>query len=252
MIRLMIDEPLKGSANMAIDQALLKSAAETGVGTLRIYRWQPATVSLGYFQKWEERTQHDASQPCPVVRRASGGGAIVHDQELTYSIAIPSADRWATHNRDLFDTVHQTLIESLEQLGVTGCQIVDTQAVQLHVSKNKGQQPFLCFQRRAVGDVSISGFKVIGSAQRRLDNALLQHGSVLIEQSRHAPELPGICDLRPKSKLTVDLLSETWPACLARQMRWELKNGKLTEEEQHAAELIEATRFDNSSWNQKR
>ena len=112
---------------MAIDQALLQSAAESGVGTLRIYRWKPATVSLGYFQKCEDRNEHDASQPCPVVRRASGGGAIVHDHELTYSIAIPSADRWATQNRDLFDKVHQTLIKSLEQLGVSGCQIVDQQ-----------------------------------------------------------------------------------------------------------------------------
>ena len=237
---------------MAIDQALLQSAAESGVGTLRIYRWKPATVSLGYFQKWEDRNEHDASQPCPVVRRASGGGAIVHDHELTYSIAIPSADRWATQNGDLFDKVHQTLIKSLEQLGVSGCQIVDQQTVQAHALKNKGQRPFLCFQRRAVGDVAISGFKVIGSAQRRLDNALLQHGSVLIEQSRQAPELPGICELRPCSKLTIESLSETWPACLAREMQWDLNIGKLTSEEQRAADVIEAERFANSSWNQKR
>ena len=122
-IRLMIHEPMPGSLNMAIDQALLEHAAEAGVSTLRLYRWKPATVSLGYFQTWSSRSEHPPSIECPLVRRASGGGAIIHDQELTYSLALPSGDRWASHNRDLFDTIHQSLIACLAGFGVADCHV---------------------------------------------------------------------------------------------------------------------------------
>src|SRR5436190_15116613 len=88
-LRLIIDPPLIGPMNMAIDEALLESAATDGVATLRLYQWSEPTLSLGYFQAAEERERHQASTNCPLVRRASGGGAILHDRELTYSLALP-------------------------------------------------------------------------------------------------------------------------------------------------------------------
>ena len=72
---------------MAVDETLLESAAETSATTLRFYRWDRPTLSLGYFQQTADRTQHPESADCPLVRRSSGGGAIVHDHELTYSLA---------------------------------------------------------------------------------------------------------------------------------------------------------------------
>ena len=74
---------------MAVDEALLETAASLGVPTLRFYQWQEPTMSLGYFQEYADRLRHAASAGCPTVRRASGGGAIMHDRELTYSLAVP-------------------------------------------------------------------------------------------------------------------------------------------------------------------
>ena len=92
-IRLLHDPPAAGAWNMAVDEALLETAADSGVATLRFYQWNEPTLSLGYFQAATDRDQHPASRDCPLVRRASGGGAILHDRELTYSMAmsLPSA-----------------------------------------------------------------------------------------------------------------------------------------------------------------
>ena len=87
--RLIIDPPAAGSWNMAVDEALLRSAGESRQLTLRVYQWEQPTLSLGYFQAHERPAEHAASQPCPVVRRATGGGAIVHDREITYSLTAP-------------------------------------------------------------------------------------------------------------------------------------------------------------------
>ena len=79
---------------MAVDEALLIDAAENGVATLRFYQWSEPTLSLGYFQRYDDRDQHAASRECAVVRRQTGGGAILHDRELTYSLVAsrqPSA-----------------------------------------------------------------------------------------------------------------------------------------------------------------
>src|SRR5262245_32066382 len=89
-VRLIIDPPQKGAWNMAVDQALLESAAASGGVALRFYQWSEPTLSLGYFQPIAARSEHPPSLHSPVVRRASGGGAILHDRELTYSIAAPS------------------------------------------------------------------------------------------------------------------------------------------------------------------
>src|SRR5687767_13677741 len=91
-LRLLIDPPASGAWNMAVDEALLASAA-AGVATLRFYTWSQPTLSLGYFQHAHQRDAHAASRSCPLVRRASGGGAILHDRELTYSLAVPLRQR---------------------------------------------------------------------------------------------------------------------------------------------------------------
>ena len=83
--RLITTEPASGAWNMGFDEAMLAWAGETGGTWLRFYQWTPATLSLGYFQSVRSREQHLESRELPVVRRASGGGAIVHHHELTYS-----------------------------------------------------------------------------------------------------------------------------------------------------------------------
>jgi len=172
---------------MALDEALLEAADTDGIATLRCYRWSQPTLSLGYFQRADERHGHSASRACPMVRRASGGGAILHDAELTYSLAIPTADRLATAARELYDLIHAALVEAIVAIGVP-VQVCPGTASQPH-------PPFLCFQRRGPGDIMLGSVKIAGSAQRRNRGAILQHGSILLATSNRAPELPGLAEL---------------------------------------------------------
>ncbi|HEY1784986.1 MAG TPA: lipoate--protein ligase family protein, partial [Pirellulales bacterium] len=84
--RLLVDAPASGAWNMAVDEALVDDAAERGTCWLRFYGWSEPTLSLGYFQGHAERLVHRPSRHCPLVRRASGGGAILHDAEITYCL----------------------------------------------------------------------------------------------------------------------------------------------------------------------
>ncbi|HEX3998100.1 MAG TPA: lipoate--protein ligase family protein [Pirellulales bacterium] len=187
LCRWLWDEPAEGAWNMALDEALLEAADIDGLATLRFYGWRKPTLSLGYFQRAAERSVHVASRDCPLVRRASGGGAILHDAELTYSLALPTADRLAAAARGLHDSVHAALVEALAAMGID---------VRIGAgSPAKQNEPFLCFQRHGAGDVLLGDAKIAGSAQRRHRGAILQHGSVLLARSRYAPELPGLAEL---------------------------------------------------------
>lgn len=245
-VELMIDRPARGSWNMAVDQALLERAAAGGSPVLRLYQWEPATLSLGYFQSGRARESHPPSHHLDLVRRASGGGAIVHDRELTYSLVLPQSNRWAADNQNLFARMHATLIRCLEENGVDGCQVFSGAAAE----KREGE-PFLCFQRRANGDVVLNDFKIAGSAQRRLDKALLQHGSFLVGQSAAAPELPGIRELSGVD-LSVDTLIREWPPRLADAFDWEWRAASLEPAVVARAQEIESERFAADSWTWKR
>ena len=91
-----IDPPLSGETNMAIDEALLRDATPESPVVLRIYRWEQPTLSLGYFQSWDDCRAVPGLSDLPWVRRKTGGGAIVHDQEITYSILIPETRNKST------------------------------------------------------------------------------------------------------------------------------------------------------------
>lgn len=191
--RLRRDEPADGAWNMALDEALLELADVDRIATLRFYSWSRPTLSLGYFQASADRAAHPASVGCGMVRRASGGGAILHHLELTYSLAIPTADRMASAARGLHDAVHAALCEALGSLDIAA-QIVAAR-IAGGVQPERVEQPFLCFQRHAPGDIMLGDAKIAGSAQRRHRGAILQHGSVLLARSPFAPELPGIAEL---------------------------------------------------------
>ncbi len=98
---------------MAVDEVLLESASLHGAVTLRFYSWSAPTLTLGYFQSYADRALHSASAECDVVRRCSGGGAIVHDHELTYSFATPCTDRFLAKPEQLYFAFHETLTELL-------------------------------------------------------------------------------------------------------------------------------------------
>lgn len=177
VIRLIYDPPLDGPTNMARDECLL-----TGVGagrsgaTFRLYRWDPPTVSLGYFQRY--RDYEALPKPLgdlPVVRRLTGGGAILHDLELTYSLTLPLPHPLLLRGPNcLYELVHDAVIVSLRAIGLS--------AARADGSDGSGPTsgPFFCFARRHRYDLVIGPGKVAGSAQRRTRTAILQHGSIIL------------------------------------------------------------------------
>ena len=233
---------------MAIDQSLLETTANSGQTVLRFYRWAPATLSIGYFQALDDRQQHDASKRCPIVRRASGGGAIVHDDELTYSICMTTSGAIAKVNTILYDTVHFAIRTALAEQGIEVELYTAPDGAAVKASK---ADSFLCFQRRAVGDIICNGVKVGGSAQRRLKNSLIQHGSLLLSQSAFAPQLPGLHELSGVKVDEVKLI-ESVKTLLAKSMEVEFRLDQLSVKEQSRAKEIEAGKFDDTEWLNKR
>jgi len=252
VLRVLIDPPADGAWNMAVDEALLESAAAGGAATLRFYQWSEPTLSLGYFQRAADRDQHAASRLCPLVRRASGGGAIVHDRELTYSVAWPMRDTRIKAATNLYDACHETLVEVLAAMAVKA-----TIYRPLPDACTSGSQaresppPFLCFQRRSCGDILCGAHKIVGSAQRRSRGAVLQHGSILLSRSSCAPELPGIRELTTKY-LEIPELSESWLTCLSRRLSVSLATSTLSTREAASAREFCETRFANETYNSRR
>jgi len=246
--RLIIHDHAPGPWNMAVDQCLLESAAMTGDIAIRIYRWNTPTLSLGYFQNHKDRAHHAASQSCDLIRRASGGGAILHDLEVTYSIAVPVSALKPKSTHDLYNAAHQATIKVFENIEIS---------LDLHDSNetSSDQTPFLCFQRRSPGDLIMEGQKVGGSAQRRLQHAVLQHGSLLMESSMFCPELPGIVNLGDHGLLANHLADEwieKWPEMIARSLGLKLIPCDLTTNERSRSEQIVMERFGSTKWTEKR
>ena len=180
-------EPQSGAWNMAVDEVLLETAISENVATLRWYQWKEATVSLGYFQKSADLGNDPILSRLPAVRRLTGGGAIVHDEEMTYCIALPSRQKLIEKPEELYDLVHRPLMDALRELGVP----ISLRGKTL----KKVDEPLLCFQRQDSHDLVSGDFKVLGSAQRRRRGAILQHGSLIRHRSVLAPHLPGFADL---------------------------------------------------------
>ena len=211
-----VDRARPGQENMAIDRQLLEAAERTGCTYVRLYRWSEPTLSLGHFQAGIDRNLHPASREIAMVVRASGGGAIVHDHEWTYSIAMPVGRNKIGASKDLYDAVHESLVDGLRSLGWDASQWTKPCSVDESTKKSdeliacggsKPSEPLLCFQRRSCGDIVCEGYKVVGSAQRRLGASVLQHGSILCQQSRFAPELPGLNELPRTLQLSRSILS---------------------------------------------
>ncbi|MCO8124201.1 lipoate--protein ligase family protein [Stieleria sp. TO1_6] len=249
--RLLLPEPGSAAGNMSLDQAILESvdsaavAGAAGIGgvatepTLRFYTWASPTLSLGYFQS--HRDSSPRFQTLERVRRSTGGGAILHHHELTYSLTVPVPARDHGARTELYHGVHLAIASVLSQFGVTARRYGDGHP------RWPGEDSFLCFQRRTAEDLIVSGYKVLGSAQRRSKRAVLQHGSLLLRASEFAPELPGVFDLTSVQIEHGDLvqrLSQQIGALLAVNFQ----TGAASDSERSRAEEITAQRFSSPAW----
>jgi lipoyl(octanoyl) transferase len=176
--RLLDDGAAAGAWNMAVDEALLETvAAGSSPPTLRFYGWSPPCVSLGYFQRFEViDLDACAAQGVDVVRRPTGGRAILHDAELTYSVALPAtvlgedAGVLASYHR-----ISRALQAGLASLGVA------TTMAPPSPNPTTAEHGPACFDRPSAHEILLYGRKLVGSAQVRRGPAVLQHGSLLIE-----------------------------------------------------------------------
>ncbi len=166
-------EPRPGWLNMACDSALLGRAAHDGECWLRLYAWSPACLSFGRHEPASTAIDRRrlAGTGLDAVRRPTGGGMVVHADELTYAVAAPIAVLGGL--REAYGRIHTMLTDALFTLGITA---VAAPRPTRPIAPGNGA----CFGSTAGGELLIGGAKAVGSAQLRQGNALLQHGSILL------------------------------------------------------------------------
>jgi len=180
--RLVREESRRGPTNMALDEVAAETAAAGGPRTVRVYRWEPSTLSLGYRQDpdtvaWEFCDREGVT----VTRRPTGGGGIYHDEyaDISYSIAAP-ADELPGDLMETYELLCEPIFDAFERLGVAA-EFTDQKLPELH-------QP-ACYLRELhpAHDVVAGGKKISGNAQYRRKDAVIQHGSLKfdVDAERH-------------------------------------------------------------------
>ncbi len=172
-----------GAYNMAMDEELLARAqAGERVPVLRFYAWAPPAVSIGRFQKMEEAVNAGACKQrgIDIVRRITGGRAVLHNNELTYSIIARTDDLFFPKNvLGTYKLIAAGLLQGLRNLGLPA-EMVSRSNRHAALVKKDARDP-ACFSSPSWYEILSHGKKIIGSAQRRLSNAFLQHGSILMD-----------------------------------------------------------------------
>jgi len=241
-IRLLPFASADGATNMSADDTLAHSAAE-GTASLRFYGWSAATVSLGYFQSHLVHRADPLLSTLPCVRRPSGGATLVHHRELTYALALPSAQAWHGSEPWLM-RMHHIIVAALGELGLAK----QIHLVEAHPAK---QSDILCFQQLTIGDVLCNGYKIVGSAQRKYRQALMQHGSILMAQSEHTPRLPGIRELTGV-QLSVEQVQTAVTRQFAQATGWHAETSTWTESELNCIKTLIRTRYAGAAWTERR
>jgi lipoate-protein ligase A len=162
--------------NIALDEAISEAVRKKlSPPTLRLYQWDKPSISIGYFQKISDiNIDYCSKMGYPIVRRPTGGRAILHDSELTYSLSarIDSSPFKGRLIED-YTFISKALVSGLKLAGIDA---------QISFSKKRcfRQKSPACFKVASYGEITINGKKVIGSAQKRYNNGFLQQGSILL------------------------------------------------------------------------
>lgn len=157
--RLIIDKAEHGAVNMGKDYAILKNCRSFAIPTLRLYQWKPSAVTIGYFQMIDEETDVSACNRdnIPLIRRITGGGAVFHQYEITYSAVFPLPHPKISGTiLESYRILCQPIVESLKELGLDA-------------------------EFSPINDITVCGRKISGNAQTRREGGLLQHGTILMK-----------------------------------------------------------------------
>ena len=175
--RTLVSRPGDGAENMATDEALLERARTSGECVMRLYEWARPTLSLGRNQTARGHYDLDRARSLGVdfVRRPTGGRAVLHHRELTYSVTGPVSQLGSL--RESYARVNRLLVTALERLGVPAA-----------VAPAAGRAPVPglspCFDNPGEGELVVGRQKLVGSAQWRDEEAFLQHGSILVDDDQ--------------------------------------------------------------------
>jgi lipoyl(octanoyl) transferase len=245
--RVLRDRARSGAANMALDHALARCLGPDEA-VLRLYSWERPTVSFGRNEPARERYRATAARRPDVgwVRRPTGGRAVVHDAELTYMVVAPL--RALGGARSAYRSINDAIARALAALGAG-----------VEVAAHGDTLPLRagpCFQSPAAGEVIAAGKKLVGSAQARIDGALLQHGSILLSGDQ------SLLGERARSGVTLrDLVGPVAPADVANRVveamgaafggEW-VEAADVDERERAEAERLERERYATDEWTWRR
>jgi len=265
--RLILNSPARGAWNMAVDESVLEHVRHgASLPTLRLYAWTPACLSLGYAQPFADVDMTRLRQRgWDVVRRATGGRAILHTDELTYSVIAPNDE----------PRVAGTVLESYNRLAQALLLAVKNLELPVEMKEGKaagnGSTNPVCFEVPSTYEITANGRKLIGSAQARRKEGVLQHGSLPL-----TGDLTRICQAlvfenesarEEASKRLLDRAT-TVESALGRVVGWEmaaqafirafeaqlglsLEKGELSESESKRADELVKEKYDHPSWTER-
>ncbi|MFI5246055.1 MAG: biotin/lipoate A/B protein ligase family protein [Gemmatimonadales bacterium] len=198
---------LDGAEQMSLDVGLMDRARVTGESLLRVYGWSRPTLSFGRHESVRGRFDPDVlhREHVGTVRRPTGGRVLLHDHEVTYSVTAPAPAN--ERLRDSYRRINAILVAALSRLGVGVSEAV--------ASQPRRPGGAACFAEPSAGELVVDGRKLVGSAQVREHGALLQHGSILIDDDQ-----PRIATLAVQP-LTPARPAATLRACLGRSPSYE-------------------------------
>lgn len=266
--------PCSPSYNMALDEALLDlhSAGEIPP-VVRFYEWNPATLSIGYFQKAERDIDLAAvkAQNLGFVRRPTGGRAVLHEHELTYSVIVTEdyPDMPATVT-EAYRVISEGLLLGFKNLGLDAYfSIPDTDEKREDLKKPKSA---VCFDAPSWYELVVEGKKVAGSAQTRQKGVILQHGAILLDldeekllsvfkfsspevkekMRKKLPEKAVAIHQLTDKEITIDQCVAAFKNGFEAALDIELVPYELTEDQLQYVKSIEETKYLNDEWNFKK
>ena len=260
--------------NMALDEALLDWHSEGKIPpVIRFYGWEPATLSIGYFQKVEKEIDLEAVRALGLgfVRRPTGGRGVLHEHELTYSVIVseehPEMPKTVT---EAYRVISEGILKGFHQLGLEAYFAVPRTDEERSALKNP--RSAVCFDAPSWYELVVEGRKVAGSAQTRQKGVILQHGSILLDidedklfrlfkypnervkermKSAFKNKAVAINAISPR-RITLDEAKEAFYKGFAEGLNIELESYQLTEEELAYVNKIAKERYENDGWNFKR
>jgi len=263
--RLILSPPATGAENMALDEAILEAAASgASPPTLRLYAWEPACLSLGYAQPFDD-VDHQELQALgwDLVRRPSGGRAILHSDELTYALIAPADNpHFAGSVLDSYRHLSKGLAAALSSLGLKP--EVNAQHRDQYIEHTSP----VCFQVPSAYEITVQGKKLIGSAQVRRRGGVLQHGSLPLEG-----DITRVCRVlsfasqseRDQAAATLEEQASTVEGLLGKPATWphaaqamaegfssalniNFERGEISHAEAQRAQKLAASHFANPEW----